>query len=154
MSIKRNCFWRGLLICAVTVGCFAFSARAMGLDAVHLKELEHRSLAEFAMTTPDDRNATRASGSINVVISANSTSLKSTGISLDAGETITFDCTYTPVSASVDFGVIAPDGQFYYFNVTGGSITKTILIEERGTYTMAIVNNSSYSINVTGTVRY
>lgn len=43
---------------------------------------------------------------------------------------------------------------FAYINVTTGSIDKTIEIPENGDYTLAIRNNSSKSVKVTGVVRY
>lgn len=41
-----------------------------------------------------------------------------------------------------------------FINVTTGSIDKTIEIPENGDYTLAIRNNSSKSVKVTGVVRY
>lgn len=96
----------------------------------------------------------RASGRVDHSISANSKIVFKPAFSLDADETIKFECTYTPKSASVDFGVIAPDGLFHYVNCTSGSIDKSIRVEEAGEYTMVIRNNSSYTVTVTGTVRY
>ena len=45
-------------------------------------------------------------------------------------------------------------GNLHYINVTTGSIDKTIEIPENGDYTLAIRNNSSKSVKVTGVVRY
>lgn len=68
------------------------------------------------------------------------------------GDTIKYDCTYTPKSASVDFGFIAPDGLFYSLNSTSGSINKSIEVSQTGQFTLAI--NESYAVTVTGTVKY
>ena len=73
---------------------------------------------------------------------------------LEAGETVTIKASYSPFSASVDFGLIAPDGYFYYINVTDGSFDETIEVDERGNYTLAIRNNSSKTISVSGYVNY
>lgn len=70
------------------------------------------------------------------------------------GDTIKYDCTYTPKSASVDFGFIAPDGLFYSLNSTSGSINKSIEVSQTGQFTLAIRNNESYAVTVTGTVKY
>lgn len=70
------------------------------------------------------------------------------------GDTIKYDCTYTPKSASVDFGFIAPDGLFYSLNSTSGSINKSIEVGQTGQFILAIRNNESYVVTVTGTVRY
>ena len=61
---------------------------------------------------------------------------------------------YSPVDASVDFGLIDSDGSFHYFNTNEGNLNKTIKIKERGYYTLAVRNNSSDTINVSGYVNY
>ena len=77
-----------------------------------------------------------------------------TSFPLDVGETVTIKASYSPFEASVDFGLIAPDGYFYYFNTTSGSADKTIEVDEAGTYTFAVRNNSDQTVKVTGFVRY
>ena len=67
---------------------------------------------------------------------------------------MTIEANYSPWSASVDFGLIAPDGLFYPVRGQNGSINKTIEIVERGNYTFAILNNSSVEISVSGYVKY
>lgn len=74
--------------------------------------------------------------------------------SLEAGESVTINASYSPSFASVDFGVIAPDNLFYGINTKTGSINKTIKVNQRGTYTFAIRNNSAYVISVSGFVTY
>ena len=54
----------------------------------------------------------------------------------------------------MDFGLVAPDGKFYYFNVTDGSIDETIEVDESGYYTLQIRNNSSGIVKVSGFVNY
>jgi len=61
---------------------------------------------------------------------------------------------YSPFSASVDFGVIAPDGLFYGLNTTTGSFDKAIKVNQRGHYYFAVRNNSSETISVSGYVNY
>ena len=73
---------------------------------------------------------------------------------LEAGEIVTIKASYSPFSASVDFGLIAPDGLFHFINVTNGSIDESIEVDERGTYTLAIRNNSSKTVNVSGYINY
>ena len=58
------------------------------------------------------------------------------------------------MSASVDFGLLAPDGYFYYERVTSGDINKAIQVDERGTYILAVRNNSSDTVSVVGFVHY
>ena len=67
---------------------------------------------------------------------------------------MTIKASYTPFSVSVDFGIIAPDGLFYSVNTTTGSFDKTIQVTQTGQYTMAVRNNSSTTISVSGYVKY
>ena len=68
--------------------------------------------------------------------------------------TVTIKAAYTPMDASVDVGLVDSDGAFHYFNVKNGSIDKTIRIETRGNYKLAIRNNSGNVISVSGYVKY
>lgn len=72
---------------------------------------------------------------------------------LAAGETVRINASYTP-DASVDFGLIDEDGIFHFLTVTNGSIDITIRISRRGHYTLAIRNNASVDISVSGYVTY
>ena len=70
------------------------------------------------------------------------------------GDTIKYDCTYTPKSASMDFGYIDSDNVFHYLNYTSGSVNQSFEIARSGQYTLAIRNNESYAVTVMGTVKY
>lgn len=96
----------------------------------------------------------RATNSFNISIPAKTKAQASSSFSLVAGETVTIKASYAPFSASVDFGLIAPDGKFYYFNVTNGSIDKTIEVSESGKYTLQIRNKSTSEVKVSGFVNY
>lgn len=96
----------------------------------------------------------RASGRINDDIPANTIVEVGDSFFMVPNETISYDCTYTPSNASVDYGFIAPDGYFYSFNCTTGSFNKTIRVSQRGSYTLALRNNSDNTVTVTGTVNY
>ena len=96
----------------------------------------------------------RATESFTTTIPANRKAMANSSFPLVAGETITIKASYAPFDASVDFGVIAPDGKFYYFNVTGGSIDKTILVDQNGDYTFQMRNNSGSEVKVSGFVNY
>ena len=74
--------------------------------------------------------------------------------SMAAGESVSINATYLPQTASVDFGLVDSDGIFHFINVTGGSINRAIKIKDSGYYTLAIRNNSSSTIEVTGSVNY
>lgn len=96
----------------------------------------------------------RVSGRLNHSFPANLITLITEPFTLTKGDTIKYDCTYTPKSASMDFGYIAPNGLFYSLNSTSGSINKSIEVGQTGQFTLAIRNNESYAVTVTGTVRY
>ena len=100
-----------------------------------------------------DGAAPLTTGSVNTDISPFSTKAISQ-ISLKSGDALTFNCSYSPSSASMDFGVIASSGQFYYINVKGGSISQAIRISQDGSYAVAIRNNSSQTVRVVGFVDY
>lgn len=102
----------------------------------------------FIFTTP------RATGSFNMTIPAGAQSRANSSFQLRAGETVTINASYAPFSASVDFGLVTPSGTFRYFNITNGSINRTILIEESGNYYFQIRNKSNYEIEVTGFINY
>lgn len=96
----------------------------------------------------------RVSGRLDHSFPANRITTIAQPFSLAEGDIIQYDCTYTPESASLDFGYIAPDGLFYYLNITGGSINKSIKVDQTGQYTLAIRNNESRAVTVTGIVKY
>lgn len=96
----------------------------------------------------------RATVSFSTEIPANRKAMANSSFPLVAGETITIKASYAPFDASVDFGVIAPDGKFYYFNVTGGSIDKTLIVDQNGDYTFQMRNNSGGEVKVSGFVNY
>ena len=102
----------------------------------------------------DTLSIERASGRFSVDVSKQSTFTADSDFFLDVGETVTITATYTPRSASVDFGLIAPDGLFYSLPGQRGSFSETFKIDQRAYYTLAIRNNSDSAVSVSGTVTY
>lgn len=96
----------------------------------------------------------RATRQYSFNVSAGRIAKTTAGISLSAGETVRINATYTPSSASADFGLIDSEGNFYYINVKSGSIDETVEVDENGTYYFAVRNNSSSKISVTGQINY
>ena len=78
--------------------------------------------------------------------------MKNVKFALEANETVTINASYSPSSASMDFGLVTSDGYFYYINVDNGNINKTIRVEERGNYMLAVRNNSDDTVSVVGYV--
>lgn len=116
------------------------------------------SLNMTAMAVGEDSQeevaTVRATGRFNLEVPGGSFVTANSSFPLEAGETVTIKASYTPFSASVDFGLIAPDGYFYYINVNNGSFDETIMVDKRGNYTFAVMNNSSATISVSGYVNY
>lgn len=96
----------------------------------------------------------RVTGRLNHSISANTITYIGQPISLDKGETITYNCTYTPKYSSMDFGYLDSDYAFHYLNCVNGEIYAAISFPKSGRYTLAIRNNENYAVTVSGTVRY
>lgn len=96
----------------------------------------------------------RATGKFDFEISAKSIRKASTSFQMEYGETVTITASYSPASASVDFGLIDSNGLFYPVRGTDGSINQKIRIDLRGTYTFAVRNNSDYKVSVSGFVNY
>lgn len=127
------------LACVSVIGCLAINVGAVSRPAA------------YEVT---DVAAMLASGSFDMSIGANRKTAADQAFPLSAGETVRIRATYDPEDASLDFGLIDPDGVFHYINVTTGSIDETIEVPESGNYTLAIRNNSGTTVKVVGFVRY
>lgn len=126
-----------LLALLVSLNCLCATAGAVSGGESKAEPYTARATGEFDMNIPG-----------KTIVAANSS------FPLLAGEMVTIKATYSPFSASVDFGLIAPDGNFYFINVDNGSIDKTIKVEERGNYIFAVRNNSTGTISVSGYINY
>lgn len=135
--MRSRKIFRVLLMCITLAACLTVNAGAVG-----------------AGDSGRDASAARASSRFNADIPGNIFFTANSSFPLDAGESVTIKASYSPSSASVDFGLVAPDGIFYYVTAAGGSVSKTFLIEESGHYTLAIRNNSGAEISVSGRVSY
>ena len=135
MRMKR--FFCMVLACVAAISCLSVNAGAVGME---------ESNAELIVQ--------RASGRFSMNVSGNTLATASTSFPLEAGEIVTIKASYSPFSASVDCGVIAPDGLFYSVNADDGSVDAEIEVNQRGNYTLAVRNNSSKTISVSGYVNY
>lgn len=131
-----------VLCCALLLFSSVIPAEATEVDSATPEISMDSSLSLFAI------------GSFNVTIPASTKAIANSGFQLAAGETVTIKASYYPFSATIDVGLVAPDGKFYYFNVTDGSIDKTIQVSESGKYMLQIRNNSSSEVQMTGFVNY
>ena len=131
-----------VLACVAIVGAVSVPASAAEIEITALEYFTDKLIAPFA---------TR---SFNMSIPAKSKVIANSSFPLAAWETVTIKASYSPFSASVDFGLVDSQGTFYYFNVTDGSVDKTIQVEESGDYTLQIRNNSTVEVKVSGFVNY
>lgn len=96
----------------------------------------------------------RASGSFNVSVDPYARAKGDTDFPLEAGETVRIYATYSPEGASVDFGLVDPDGVFHYVSAENGSFDETFEVPESGNYRLGIKNNSGQTVKVSGFVKY
>ena len=96
----------------------------------------------------------RASGSFNVSVNPYARAKGDTDFPLEAGETVRIYATYSPDSASMDFGLVDPDGVFHYVSAENGSFDETFEVPESGNYRLGIKNNSGQTVKVSEFVRY
>lgn len=71
-----------------------------------------------------------------------------------AGEQVTINCTFSPRTADVDFGLITPSSDFIFVRGEDGDCNQTIRLEESGNYYFAVRNNTSRTVEVLGYVYY
>lgn len=96
----------------------------------------------------------RASGKFSMTISPGKLRRADSSFPLEAGEIVTINASFSPRTASVDFGLIDENDVFHYINVTNGSINEQIQVKTRGEYTLAIRNHSENELDVSGYVNY
>ncbi len=131
-----------VLVCMLLVGNISISAKATEIETISMEKMIEGNIIPFA------------TGSFSMSIPGNSQTTANSSFPLAAGETVTIKASYSPFSASVDFGLVAPDGNYYYFNITDGSIDETIQVNESGSYTLRVRNNSDDEVEVAGFVNY
>lgn len=142
-----------ILACILLAGTISIPASAAEVETISFEYCTVdviRNTESFAK----DNISLFATESFNMSIPARSQARANSSFPLAAGETVTIKASYSPFSSSVDFGLIAPDGKYYCFNVTSGSIDKTIQVNTSGDYTFQIRNNSSTEVQVSGFVNY
>lgn len=141
------------LVCALMLGTAAISARAEECQTISFECHVVNFETEYGNYLANNI-CPIATESFNLSIPANAKARANSSFPLAAGETVTIKASYSPFSASVDFGLIAPDGAYYCFNVTSGSVDKTIQVSTSGNYTFQIWNHSATEVQVSGFVNY
>ncbi len=139
--------WLKRMMCMVLVSMLVLG---MMIAPVSAAETAVNTQEGFQMNTVTPR----ATQSFHITLGAKKTLTADTSFPMAAGETVTITASYSPSSASLDFGLVAPDGSFYYFNETDGSVDRTIQVDETGDYTFQVRNNSYSTVEVSGFVNY
>lgn len=144
-----------LLACAAILGSNTLPAMAMPNESiVWQNEMDWEWIDLSTVEQQKSNPMLRARVSLDGYYSPNSICAVTQSISLPTRSTVTFNCSYSPSSASMDFGVIDSNGRFYYINIKEGSINQAIRISQAGSYQVAIRNNSSQTVSVVGFVEY
>ena len=116
------------LLCMVLTGAVMIGCLCTGTGAV-----DESNVVSYSFETTGTA-ITRATGNLDWTIKANGTVVADTSFTMSAGETVRIRANYSPENASLDFGLVDSNEKFHY--------------------TLAIRNNSSKSVKVTGDVRY
>lgn len=77
--------------------------------------------------------------------------------SLKAGERVRIYAMYQPderMSHGMDYGLYAPDGNFYYCVVNHEELDQTLYVPQDGIYRLVIHNRSNSKVKTMGTVAY
>lgn len=111
-------------------------------------------LLALSATLPAAAATLRATNKVDMTVSSNSIVRTETPLSMENGELVTINCTFSPRAADVDFGLITPDNTFIYVEEKNGNCNQTIRINETGKYYFAVYNNSGVKIEVLGYVYY
>ncbi len=130
------------LVCVLAAGTVAIPAKAAETESISVENVSANTILPLA------------TGSFSMTIPAKSIAQANSSFPLAAGETVTIKASYSPFSASMDFGLVAPDGKFYCVNITDGSVDETIQVKESGDYTLQIMNNADVEVEVAGFVNY
>lgn len=99
-------------------------------------------------------NNTRATNRLDITIGAGKLLKADTPFSLEVGETVSMNFTYSPRNSSISAGLIDSNGYFYSFAENSGTINKTIRVNKTGKYYLAFRNNSNTSVQIMGFVYY
>lgn len=120
---------------------------------VSIKTLECEAI-DFGDSVVDADAWMRATNKVDWSVSAGENKKATTALSLEAGDVVRINCTYTPGSADIDFGLVAPDGLFYFLSGENGSFNQSIRVEDNGAYYFAVRNNSNKTVTILGFVYY
>lgn len=147
-----------LLVCVLVLSLVtptAIAANEISEDiAVNINSMMCSEIDVVNIENYEPMSSTRATARVEVEVNPSSIMRGNTALSLEADELVTINCTYSPRTADVDFGLITPQNTFRYLSGEDGSFRKTIQVNETGKYYFAVRNNTSRTIEILGYVYY
>ncbi len=149
MKLKGLC---SALLCVLLLNSVNIPASAVSQESTNI--IPANSVVEISNLEFVSTHSARATNRLNWSIASSVTKKSSTTLDLDVNETVTFNCSFTPSSSNVYFGLIASDGSFHCSAATNGRFKGTIKVPKTDKYYLAVYNNSGSTIQVTGTISY
>lgn len=149
MKLKSLC---SVLLCVLLLNSVNIPASALSQESTSI--IPANSVVEISDLEFVSTHSARATNRLNWSIASSVTKKSSTTLDLDVNETVTFNCSFTPSSSNVYFGLIASDGSFHCSAATNGRFKGTIKVPKTDKYYLAVYNNSGSTIQVTGTISY
>jgi murein DD-endopeptidase MepM/ murein hydrolase activator NlpD len=156
IQMKTKQILKRLAVVFTAMLTLALGGTALTVAANNLLPPGQTSVSEFIEENVDTSNDEIASGitrtlySINWTVNPNSSRTLTSAFDLDVDSTFTFNLTYTPASASVDFGLLTPTNVYRYAVGSNGVCKHTFRINEDGDHQIRIRNNSSSTVTITG----
>ena len=149
MKLKGLC---SALLCVLLLNSVNIPASVVSQESTNI--IPTNSVVEISKLEFVSTHSARATNRLNWSIASSVTKKSSTTLDLDVNETVTFNCSFTPSSSNVYFGLIASDGSFHCSAATNGRFKGTIKVPKTDKYYLAVYNNSGSTIQVTGTISY
>ena len=149
MKLKGLC---SALLCVLLLNSVNIPASALSQESTNI--IPANSVVEISNLEFVSTHSARATNRLNWSIASSVTKKSSPTLDLDVNETVTFNCSFTPSSSNVYFGLIASDGSFHCSAATNGRFKGTIKVPKTDKYYLAVYNNSGSTIQVTGTISY
>jgi len=149
MKLKGLC---SALLCVLLLNSVNIPTSAFSQESTNI--IPANSVVEISNLEFVSTHSARATNRLNWSIASSVTKKSSTTLDLDVNETVTFNCSFTPSSSNVYFGLIASDGSFHCSAATNGRFKGTIKVPKTDKYYLAVYNNSGSTIQVTGTISY
>ena len=94
--------------------CLSSAESPIETGVIEYEDLFCDMLDPAAVSDVGLRSTTRATNRIEWSLSAGEVAAMDTAYTLEADELVTINCTYSPRTADLDFGLITPDGTFRF----------------------------------------